>query len=174
MDDTHAQHKTIASLNDVDTVTLDVEVEDNGDILVFPMRLLTHFEHLEIGYEVPNPVPPIGSIHPTTKQPIPDRNDPTYQMNMQRAEAERNYRRLAASLNIDIPGSTLAEKADALKRSLNANIMRQLLTMMLSKVAEGEARIADRAATFHRNGTGDPAGAGAVRTSDAGSVAGTE
>src|SRR5690606_41624404 len=62
----------------------------------------------------------------------------------------------------------------SLKRSLNANIMRQLLTMMLSKVAEGEARIADRAATFHRNGTGDPAGAGAVGTSDAGSVARSE
>lgn len=149
--------KSVTSLQDVDTVAVVVEVEDNGEILTFPMRLLSHFEHLEIGYEVPNPAPPIMGINPTTRLPQPDRNDPTYLVNMQRAETERNYRRLAASLDIEIPGDTLAEKADALKRALNTNIMRQLLTTMISKAVEGEARIQDRAATFHRNGTGDPA-----------------
>lgn len=166
-------HRAITALTDVDTVEINVEVEDNGEILTFPMRLLSHFEWMDIGLQVPHPKPPVMGADKQGR-PIFDFNDAGHKANVDRAELERNYRRLAASLKIDIPGSTLAEQAEVLKTRLSFNVCRQLIGAMVGKAAEGMWHVAERASTFHGNGTGDTARAGAVGTGDGTGVEPTE
>lgn len=166
-------HVTVTSLADVESVDIVVEVEDNDAILTFPMRLLSHFEWMDIGLQVPNPVPPTMGVDKQGR-PLFDRNNPTFKAEVDRAELERNYRRLAESLKIDIPGNSLVEKAETLKRSLNFNVCRQLIGAMIGKAAEGMWRVQERADSFQRNGTGDTARAGAVGTGDGTGVGPTE
>jgi hypothetical protein len=146
----------IASLDDLGTLDIHAEVEHGNQFIRIPMRTLTYFEWQEIGLQVPTPTPPIMGVN---KQGSPqyDRNNPDYIATLQRAENERTYRRLARSLKIVVPGETDAEKADALKRTLDTNVTRQLVALLLKFAVEGEARIAARADTFHANGGGDSA-----------------
>lgn len=142
----------LMSLDDLAVLDVTVLIEHGNHTLRIPMRTLTHFEWNDIGMSVPNPAPPIMGIDPTTKRPLPDMRDPGYQKAMQQAEGERNYRRLAQSLKVSIPGETLGDKADTLKRTLDASVTRQLMSVLLSFALEGEGRIASRSETFQRNG----------------------
>jgi hypothetical protein len=159
----------VTTFDDVDTVDLNIEIEDNGVVYTFPMRLLSHAEYIKIGYEIPQTVPPIMGADKQGR-PVYDRNNPDYQAQIDWAERQRNYRRLAASLKIDIPGDTLAEKADMIQSRWNFNVCNQLLGAMMNKAVEGQWRVQQRAETFHRNGTGDAAHSGAVGTGDPGSM----
>lgn len=150
--------RSITTLADLDTVDVMVEIEDNGEVLEFPLRLLKHYEWMEIGFEVPEPAPPIMG---TDKQgrPLFDHNNPDYKIAVEKAQLERNYRRLAASLKIDIPGDTRAEKVAALQKTLSYNICNKLFGAILQKAAEGKWRVQERAETFHSSRNGNSAGA---------------
>ena len=138
----------VTSLDDLATVRVRAEIVHAGRVLVVPLRELNYFDWMRLGYEVPNPGPPIMG---TDKQgrPLFDRNDPSFLRAMDEATLERGYVRMLAALDIPIAGDTQAEKLATLKQKLGTNVVRQLTNILNEMANEGEARIVNRSETFH-------------------------
>lgn len=149
------------------TITVEVTLAD-GNVAVIPMRALTYFEWHELGYAVPQPVPPTTGAGPDG--PRFDRTDGNFLIACAKADIERDYRRLAKALQIPVHGDSIEAKAETLKGALDASITRQLISILQQQARAGEARIAERAATFPAAGDGGAAGVSGVGD-QAGSVA---
>ena len=147
----------VLSLDDLAPIAVRVEIEHGDRLLVVPLKTLSYFEWVRLGYEVPNPVPPTMGVDKQGR-PILDTRDPSYLRALDEAALERGYVRLLAALDIPIPGATKAEQLAALKARLDTNVTRQLTAVLNQLASEGEARIMSRAETFHGDGTGDHAG----------------
>lgn len=145
----------ISSLEDLATYKVEAEIYHAGKILIIPLKTLTYFEWVKLGYEVPNPVPPPMGVDKNSR-PILNYSDPTYQRQMDEAAMERGYVRLLAAIDLPIKGEDQAERLATLKRTLDYNVVRQLNAVLNSVVSEGEARIIGRADSFHRPGDGNP------------------
>ncbi len=163
------------SLEDLATFS-DVQVEitlPGGQKMIVPMRTLSMAEWNEIGLSVLPPKPPPAGFDNVRKTVVLDYDDPGYRQALERANLERNYRRVAASLRLDIPGEDLAQKAEYLTTRMDVSIGRQLLDATVMLFGSGEAQIAARAATFRSTDGADqphPAGAGV----DESAVGGTQ
>jgi hypothetical protein len=149
--------RVATSLDDLAEPPIIVILEYEDYELEVKLHIPSAHEWNQIGYLVRNPMPPISG---TDKQgrPVFDRNDPTYAQQMTEAEEERTYRRLLASLQLPIEGDTPAEKVERLKAKIGPNAFWKLNGLIARKVQEGDARIANRAETFHGGGVGDLAG----------------
>lgn len=147
------------SFDEIGTTEYTLLVDDVDRVLEFQMVTISGYEWQEIGLSVPSPTVPIMGTDPVTKRPMPDRNNPDYLIAMQFAETERNYRRLARCLKIEIPGKTLAEKAAYLKENLPSRLYFQLAGKMIELAVTGEVEIEMRANSFRVNGSGNHAGA---------------
>lgn len=144
------------SLDDLAPLNVRVEIEHGDRILTVPLKTLSYFEWVRLGYEVQSPVPPTMGVDKQGR-PLLDTRDPTYLRQLDEAGMERGYIRLLAALDIPIPGDTREEKIAALKSRLDTNVVRQLQSILNQLASEGEARIVGRAETFHRDGIGDVA-----------------
>lgn len=141
-------------------ITVEIDMPDDT-IAVVPMRELTSAEWTRVGMEVLDPAPPISGA--TKTGPIYDYNDPTYQQRRNEAATERSYRRLLASLTIEIDGDTVEAKIESLKNTLGYSVTRQLFAILNQLASESEARITDRARSFRIDGTPPVAGNGTAR-----------
>jgi hypothetical protein len=141
------QRVKITSLADLQPRTVTVEIERGDEVLEIPCKTLSYAEFQRLGYEVVDPAPPTDRWD--KKGPIYNYNDPAYLQDRQKANDERMYRRLLAFVQIDVPGDTVEEQIDNLTNTLEVDIVRALVGIMSNMVTGGEARIADRAATFH-------------------------
>lgn len=147
----------LVHLSDLAPVAIRVEIErPGGDLLVVPLRTLTYSEWLRLGFEVPDPTPPISGVDKNGR-PVFDTRHPDYLRAVEMATLQRGLRRLLAALQIDIPGDTAEQKLAALDASLDAGVARQLLGVLGRLAAKGEAHITARADTFRPGGTGDSA-----------------
>lgn len=145
------------SLTDLASPKIDAILEYEDYDLVVPIRIPSAHEWNQIGYSVLAPVPPINGVD-SNKRPVYDRNDPGYLRRLAEAEDERTYRRLLACIELPVEGETQDEKLASLRAALGPNAFWKLNALISQKLQEGEARIVNRAETFHGNGTGDPAG----------------
>lgn len=144
------KHRAITTLADLQPRLVDVQIELDDEIVVIPCKTLSYAEFQRLGYEVVDPSPPVSGAGP--KGPIYNYNDAAYLQARQQANDARLYRRLLAFVQIDVPGATVEEQIDALTNTLEVAVVRALVQVMSNMVTGGEARIADRAATFHSNG----------------------
>jgi hypothetical protein len=119
------------SLADLKSPEFSVIFEYEDYELEVPIRIPSAHEWNKIGRAVSAPVPPISGVD-ANKRPVYDRNDPGYLQQM-------------------------AEKVASLRASIGINAFWQLNSAIGGKIAEGEARIVNRAETFHGSGTSDPA-----------------
>lgn len=129
-------------------ITLRIEIDDETAISI-PARPLSWSEYLKIGYEVDEPKPPVTGANSRGK--IYDYADQGYLKEVQDAREERALRRVAAALRIDIPGKTLADKAAALRETLDFRVANALLMWMQTFGKAMEERVAERAETFRRD-----------------------
>lgn len=137
----------MTTLNDLAPVTVTVELErPDGQTVGVPLRLLTYSEWQRIGWEVPEPAPPVSGA--TREGPVFNTSDPDYLRQRAEAQTERQYRRLLAALEIDIPGDTPAEQVAALRQTLDYGMARQLFAALGKLAGEGEGRVAARADSF--------------------------
>lgn len=161
---------TAKSLDDGITYEADIVVElPENRAIIYKMRTLSIGEWDEIGRSVPQPQPMVSGFN-KHNEPIYDEKSPDYLSKCNAADAQRNQRRLAASLLIDIPGATLAEKGEAIATKMDAGVARQLMAALLALTFGGVGRIDRRADSFHTNGTGHPNGAGETANEDASGV----
>jgi hypothetical protein len=127
-------------------VDVTLEFDDHSESV--PMRALSYAEFQRLGWLVPNPKPPISGVD-GNRRPVFDFQDATYQRQAQEADNERAYRRLLASLRLNVPGNDDDEKIAYLK-SLDANRMALLLNVVGQLVTEGKAHVEAKAAGFQR------------------------
>lgn len=139
---------SITSLDDLQPRDVDVEIERGNEVLVIPCRTLTYGEFQRLGYAVIDPAPPVATWNSKGAASY-NYNDPQYLTAKQQAADERLYLRLLAFLKIDVPGDTPQEKIDNLQNTLEVDVVRALTKVMLDMVSGGEARVTDRATTFH-------------------------
>lgn len=160
----------LATLADLEPTIVNVEVElEDGEYIVFRLRMPTFFEILKCERAVRLPDAPINGVDKQGR-PIRNPNDPGYQTEVAEVLTRRNMLQLAgAIIDLPIPGDTPEAKAEWLMENMPARIMRQLSAEFQAVIRGGEARIEDRAHTFHRNGNsgassdeGTGADAGAV------------
>ncbi len=145
----------VTSLSDLsvnESITIEIPLP-SGDLAVIPWRTLSIAEWDSIGQGVPDPTPPV--VGGNKDGPIFNYRDADYLMHVREAMAERNYRRLAKSLRIDIPGETLTEQANAVKNTMDAYVTAALIDFMTRIAKESEARISARAATFQSSKNGN-------------------
>jgi hypothetical protein len=143
---------TATSLADGLTYEATIVVElPNNQGMYYKLHTLTISEWNEIGSAVPQPQPPVSGFD--GKQPIYNERDPGYLTACGNADLERNLRRLAAAVQIDIPGETLEEKAEALHK-MDSNVARQLLAALLSLTFGGLVQIDKRADSFRPSANG--------------------
>lgn len=143
----------VKSLKDIGRRDVTIEIEHRNEILVFQAKTLTFKRFQELGRLVDAPQPPAMGVD-ANKRPLYNLNDPGYKKQVDEAENRRGLLRLAEFLDMDIPGETPQEKADALAEALEQDVVISLFNAMWGTVVEGKARVEARAATFHRNGTG--------------------
>lgn len=146
-----------ATLDDLKPSFLTVELDDvdeDGEPIVieFTMKVLSYFRFNEIGKMVKDPTPETMGVDPSTKRPLFDTNSEAYRTRQNDVSNERIVLRLAESL-VDpvIPGDTLQDKAEWMKNNISTAIIAQLNMAMGSTLVRGEARIANRAATFQQS-----------------------
>lgn len=145
----------VTSLEDIDTLLPDVEVERiDGSFLSIPIREIGYAEFVRLGLAIRNPSPPIAGVDPVTKKPLLDYNNPDYLAAVNEAGMKRQYARLIPMLRFDVPGDTLDDKIVALDRRLGFAETRQLIGWMNAMAERMEAAIQTRADTFHVNGAG--------------------
>lgn len=153
------QDKPITRVTDLAalaTETVDVTLEFEDHIEVVPMKTLSYAEWQRIGWSVPNPIPPVSGVD-SSKRPIFDLYSPQYIEASQRAELERAYKRLLASMALPVPGADEAEQIDYLKR-LDANRVRMLISAVNELAAGGRSHVSAKAQFPDRRGNGAGAG----------------
>lgn len=138
----------ITTLADLQPRDVEVEIERDNEVLVIPCRALSYAEFQRLGYEVVDPAPPASGA--TAKGPIYNYNDPEYLAARQKAADERLYRRLLAFVQIDVPGDTVAEQIENLTNALELDVVKTLVAAMTRISTESEARVQNRATTFHK------------------------
>lgn len=142
---------SITSLDDFSPADVDVRLEFEDHVELVPMKQLSYAAFQKLGWEVPNPVPPMSGVDKNAR-PVFDYNNPTYQQAVRDAETQRSYKRLLASLRLDVPGADEAEKI-AFLQNLDANRMRMLLSAVGQLITEGAATVEAKTATFQRGRT---------------------
>lgn len=135
----------IASLSAFAPVEVEVRLEFEDRVELVPMRTLSYAEFQRLGWEVPNPVPPVTGAG--RNGPITDPNDAGYRRALLEAEMKRAHKRLLASLLLEVPGATEDEKI-AYLQTLDANRLRLLVSIVGQLVTEGTAHIEAKAAAF--------------------------
>lgn len=140
------------SFDDLRPIDIVVELTHGDRDIEIPLRSLTYSQWNAIGLSVPAPTPPVQGVDKNGR-PLFDYNNPAYLIQLEQAGEERVYRRLLASLRIDIPGATEDEKVHALREGLDTNIVRQLNEVIGQFALKGEARIKHRAETFLEGGS---------------------
>lgn len=154
------------SLSDFSTYKFEVVIElPEGEGITVVLRTLSLWEWEQIGLQVVDPPPPMYGVDKEGR-PIFNEQDQGYLAVKTTNYLERQLRRLAAALEMDIPGETLAEKAEAL-RGMNNAIMRQLLGTLTATAFGGSARIQQRADAFHPAANGRAQGEDAAQASPA-------
>lgn len=154
-DGTEAVKPRVASLEDLKPAIVNVEVErEDGEIVLYPIRMPTYFELLDMESKTPPPEAPIIGAQKDGR-PLRNFNDPGFLASWNKVLARRNVLTLAKCLQLDIPGGAIEEKADWLEQHIDARVMRQLAGIIDSVLRTGEARVETRANTFHGNGNSD-------------------
>jgi hypothetical protein len=148
MNGAHMANITFDDLKPIDIV---VELDHGDRTLEIPLRTLTYAQWNRIGLSVPSPTAPSPGVDKNAR-PIFDYQDATYLAQLEAAGEERAYRRLLASLQLDVPGATEEEKLKNLRDGLDVNVVRQLNEVIGKFAFKGEARIKHRAETFHEGG----------------------
>lgn len=145
--------RAITSLSQLDTLHVTLELtRPDGEEIALSGTPLSYTRWVEIGYEIADPTPPIMGADSAGK-PLYDRNDPEYRRQLTSAGIRRSYARLVEFLDIDVPGKTLDEQIAALETVLSAGEVQALVGKISDLFAGEEARIAERAATFHGAGS---------------------
>ncbi len=143
---------TATSLEDGLTYEATIVVElPNNQGMIYKLRTLTISDWNRIGSTVPQPQAPVSGWD--GKRPIYDERDVGYLAACGEADLERNLRRLATAVQIDIPGETTEEKAEALK-AMDSNVARQLVAALLTLTFGGLVQIDKRAASFRPSANG--------------------
>lgn len=148
-----------ATLADLQVQNYMVELEfDDGEILEVELRELSFKEWQELGYSVQEP----GAPHITTSKGRKeyDYNDPKYLQQRAQATDRRNILRLAAAMVEDVPGETTEDKADHLAETLDPVMLGGLLQAVYLRGEQIQARVVDRAGSFHGSGGNGNAPAG--------------
>ena len=141
----------ISDISALETLTVNVEVEwYDGTIKSVPMRTLSFGRWLEIERMVAEPDPPI--IGGNAKGVIYDYNNANY-LNAKAAARERRLMlKLAESIALELPGETLAEKADYIQTKMDGVFVNSLGIWLNQSFGSRLVRAANRAENFHGNG----------------------
>lgn len=158
----------VTSLNDLGSYIIEVRLELGDDVLIVPMRTLTHKVWNKLGRDIPNPPRTPNELdftktekdgmHPMYFNPY----HPDFQKAAGEAEDRRAYSRLLEALEtvpadyewksvegrrgpIAIDGETRSARIDALADTLDMAICMQLLNVLM---VAGEATVASRARSF--------------------------
>lgn len=151
--------KRITSLADMAglSTTYDVEIEYEGDVLVFPCKMLSYSEWQAAEMRVPNPVPPVQGVDKAGR-PVFDKHDPGYQVALLKARDLLIALRVAAFLQIDIDGDTPEAQAQVLMETLPPAVIRGLVRVLDAAYEGRAARVLARAETFRPDGETDAEG----------------
>lgn len=150
-----------ATLTDLEPADVNVIVTlADGEEVLFEMRTLSYLQYNQIRWSVADPAPPASGVDKQGR-PVFNYNDPGYLRARLEAETTRQYKVLLASLKLDIPGDTEADKLTYLQTKLDTAIGQQLMVLAIRLANQGDARIATRAESFPNGHAvpGDNAGA---------------
>ena len=137
---------TFADLSDKKVYTV-VITDPNGEPWEVGLKALSQEEFLQITDSVPEPQPPMAYVK--GGRPVPLTDDPAYKKAVLDMNRERTYRWVAASLDFDIPGATLADKAKALRDGGPASwIMAQVVERVQRVMGLTETAITEREDSF--------------------------
>ena len=149
------KRRRTATLDDLKPVIHIVEIDDvdfDGEpvTLVFKMRSLTYFRYYEIGGSVIDPAPATIGVD-RNGRPIFDTQSDEYRNKLNVSSNLRGLKRLAEALiEPEVPGTSLDEKAAWLQENIPVGIVTALIMALGATISGGEARIANRANSFHQ------------------------
>jgi len=147
--------RVLTSLAELGTYEYNVDIElTDGDIIRIEMKTLSLKAWNAAGAEVPDPVAPMAGVD-KFERPIYNYNDSGYLVAMNEAANRRAYRRLLVAIKIEVPGATDDERITWLEDELDFGVAHKLVEVMSDMASEVDARIANRAASFPANGTGN-------------------
>lgn len=151
--------KRITSLADMANFSpaYDVEVEHEGDVLVFPCKMLSYADWQAAALRVPEPVPPINGVDKAGR-PVMNRNDAGYLRDRTKAADLRSALRLAQFVQIELPGETPEAQAQALMDTLPPAVFNGLIMALEAAFRGRAARVHARAGTFRPDGDTDTEG----------------
>lgn len=144
--------KRVGSLKDTRPREIDVVIHYDDDYVeMWPAKMMTYQEWVNIGRQVAIPRPPINGVD-KMKRPIYDRDDPTYLSELDKAATRRAYLRLAAFLQLeDFQGLSIDERADLLESNLSPATFIALTRQMEKLYGEAKGSVESRAATFQQS-----------------------
>lgn len=148
-------HELISDISALETLTVNVEVEwHDGSIKSIPMRTFSLGRWFEIDRMVAEPDPPI--IGGNGKGVIYDYNNANY-LNAKAAARERRLTlKLAEAIALNVPGETLAEKADYVQSRMDGVFTNSLGIWLVQSFGSRLVRAETRANQFHGHGEENP------------------
>lgn len=154
--------RRITKLSELAPRTIDVVIErpDGQESVAIPCKELTYKRFYEIGRLVPDPIP---AIKPETMNytrnekgdviPVYDTDWHAHQRAVAEAETRRTMWRLTEFVDLEFEAVDIDARIDELENTLPNDVVQGLVMAMRTMVFGSEARVAERANSFQRNGS---------------------
>lgn len=153
--------RRITKLSELQPRTIDVVIErPNGqESIAVPCRELTYKRFYEIGRLVPDPIPQKGEAPIDFAKDekgelvkVYDVNWHAHRQAVAEAETRRTMWRLTEFVDLEFEATDIEDRINELENTLPNDVVQGLIIAMRSIVFGSEARVEERAASFHSNG----------------------
>lgn len=154
--------RRITKLSELAPRTIDVVIDrpDGQESVIIPCRELTYKRFYEIGRLVPEPIPvhtdePIDFAHDEKKNLVKLYGVNWHEHNraVAAAETRRTMWRLTEFVDLEFEATDIEARIEELENTLPNDVVQGLIMAMRTMVFGSEARVAERASSFHSNGT---------------------
>ena len=142
----------LAQLADLEceTINMVVTLMDGAEVTL-PMKMLPQYRMMEITADIPEVKPPVKDFDLKKHgEPVYDYEDKAFLASAEAMTFKRNSVIIAESLLIDIPGETLAEKAEYVRTKFDPLVLEQIVLALRIQREKAKARIVARAGMFPR------------------------
>lgn len=158
---TSNEPRRITKLSELAPRTVDVVIDrpDGQESVVIPCRELTYKRFYEIGRLVPDPIP---AIKPETMNytrnekgdviPVYETDWYAHKQAQADAETRRTMWRLTEFVDLEFESADIEARIEELENTLPNDVVQGLIMAMRTMVYGSEARVAERANSFHGNG----------------------
>lgn len=141
--------KNRLTMADFEPRTVECEiVSPFGETMAVGVKVLSDTEFDAIMKSLPDPEPP-KLFSKQQQKFVPQLDDPGYKAAVTETGRERTYRLLAATLDLDIPGDTFAEKAKHLRqKGIPSWLLMRLANTVYRMMGLEPAEVEQRAEVF--------------------------